>query len=125
MSPPPNEERRPRQEAAPTTSTTKSSPIVSRVGTYPLSVDLAACSRRDFELYLAGYETAYAHGIDRGREQADEEAQRLHDNAVRVVRAMARLDPWDVAQQRRRGAETAAAERHAAQAMAWASEVTR
>jgi len=87
--------------------------------------DVMSLSRRDFELYLAGYETGHAHGIDRGREQADEEAQRLFNNAVRVVRAMARLDPWDVAQQRRRGAETAATERHAAQAMAWASEVTR
>ena len=112
MSPPPNEERRPRQEAAPTTSTTKSSPIVSRVGTYPLSVDLAACSRRDFELYLAGYETGFGHAIDRGREQSDEDAQRLFNNAVGVVRAMARLEPWEDAQESRRARWAAAAKRH-------------
>ena len=75
--------------------------------------DVMSLSRRDFELYLAGYETAYAHGIDRGREQADEEAQRLFNNAVGVVRAMARLEPWKDAQEARRARWAAAADERA------------
>ncbi len=75
--------------------------------------DVMSLSRRDFELYLAGYETAYAHGIDRGREQADEEAQRLFNNAVGVVRAMARLEPWEDAQESRRARWATAADERA------------
>jgi len=86
--------------------------------------DVMSLSRRDFELYLAGYETAYAHGIDRGREQADEEAQRLFNNAVGVVRAMARLEPWEDVQARRRQRQVEAADRHAEAAQPWPGEVT-
>ena len=79
--------------------------------------DVMSLSRRDFELYLAGYETGCAHGIDRGidrgREQADEEAQRLFNNAVGVVRAMARLEPWQDAQESRRARWAAAADERA------------
>lgn len=113
MSPPSAERGCPRQEAPSRTSATKSGPIVSRVGTCPLSVDLAACSRRDFQLYLEGYRQGYVHGVDRGRAQADEDAQRVHDSAVRVVRAMARLEPWQDAQESRRARWAAAADERA------------
>ena len=75
--------------------------------------DVMSLSRRDFELYIAGYETGCVHGIDRGREQADEEAQRLFNNAVGVVRAMARLEPWEDAQESRRARWAAAADERA------------
>jgi len=75
--------------------------------------DVMSLSRRDFELYLAGYETGYAHGSDSGREQADEEAQRLFNNAVGVVRAMARLEPWSTAQEARRARWATAADERA------------
>jgi len=81
--------------------------------------DVMSLSRRDFELYLAGYETGYAHGSDSGREQADEEAQRLFNNAVGVVRAMARLEPWEDVQARRRQRQVETAERHTANAQPW------
>jgi len=76
-------------------------------------LDVMSLSGPDFELYLDGYREGYAHGIDRGREQADEEAQRLFDNAVCVVRAMARLDSWEQAQESRRARWAAAADERA------------
>lgn len=66
-------------------------------------LDVMSLSGPDFELYLDGYREGYAHGINRGREQADEEAQRLFNNAVRVVRAMAGIDPYKVRQARAMG----------------------
>jgi len=86
--------------------------------------DVMSLSRRDFELYLAGYETGYVHGIDRGREQADEEAQRLFTNAVRVTRAMARLEPWEDVQACRWRRQVETAERHTEVAQPWPVEAT-
>ncbi len=86
--------------------------------------DVMSLSRRDFELYLAGYETGYVHGSDSGREQSDEEAQRLFNNAVGVVRAMARLEPWEDAQESRRQRQVEAADRHAEAAQPWPAEAT-
>jgi hypothetical protein len=73
------------------------------------ALDVMSLSRRDFELWRGGYQAGLVHGIDRGREQADEEAQLLFDNAVRVTRAMARLEPWNDAQEARRARWAAAA----------------
>ena len=86
--------------------------------------DVMSLSRRDFELYLDGYREGYRDGIDRGREQADEEAQRLFTNAVRVTRAMARLEPWEDVQARRRQRQVEAADRHTQAAQPWSAEAT-
>ena len=55
-----------------------------------------------WDSWISGYGCGYIHGIERGRDLADIEATELHGRAVGVVRVMSRLDPWDVAERRRR-----------------------
>jgi len=54
----------------------------------------------------------------------DAELATLQREAHRVVMAMAKLDPWDDAQARRRQRQAEAAERHAQAAQAWPAEAT-
>lgn len=77
-----------------------------------------------WDVYLRGYCDGYRDGIDLGRRQMDEELSTLQREAHRVVMAMAKLDPHDVAQARRRQRQAEAAERHAQAAQAWPVEAT-
>ena len=85
--------------------------------------DVMSLSRHDFELYLDGYRDGHRDGIDLGRKQMDEELSALQREAHRVVMAMAKLDPHDVAQDRRRQAQVEVAARHEAEAQPWPGEV--
>ena len=68
-------------------------------------LDLVAMPSHLWRAYLDGYTTGLVHGIEegiqRGRVLADGEASARFDRAVQVVRAMSRLDPLDLAQQKR------------------------
>ena len=77
-----------------------------------------------WEAFLEGYASAFAIGVDRGREIADEEAAAIHRYAHRVVMAMAKLNPHEVRQARRRQAQVEVAARHEAEAQPWPGEVT-
>jgi hypothetical protein len=61
---------------------------------------------------------------DAGREQADAEAAALHRAAYRIVQAAAKLDPWPVAQEARRGRQEAAGRASRATAAPWAREAS-
>lgn len=76
-----------------------------------------------WDVYLAGYRDGYRDGIDLGRRQMDEELTSLQREAHRVVMAMAKLDPHDVAQDRRRQAQVEVAARHEDEAQPWPDEV--
>ncbi|WP_295700433.1 hypothetical protein [Lapillicoccus sp.] len=73
--------------------------------TTPLShpYDLLGISRAEVDAYMAGRHDGYLQGHRHGWEACDEAAQRLHDNAVRVVRAMASIDPYADRQRRATG----------------------
>ena len=86
--------------------------------------NLALMPRREWEAYLEGYGAGYVHGIDRGRQLGDDEAATLHREAVRIVHAMAKLDPWDDVQARRRQRQVEAADRHAGEARPWPEEAS-
>ncbi len=86
--------------------------------------DVMSLSRRDFELWLAGYRDGYRDGIDLGRKQIDDELATLQREAHRVVIAMAKLDPYKDVQARRRQRQVEAAERHAEVAQPWPVEAT-
>lgn len=64
--------------------------------------DIATLTGEAWDAFLAGVTSGYLAGIERGRELADEEAATLHGEAVRVVRALAGIDPWPVAEEKRR-----------------------
>ncbi len=82
--------------------------------------------RAEWDGYLSGYRDGYRDGIDLGRKQMDDEVASLQRSAHEVVMAMARLDPHEVAQHRRRERQVEAAERHTANAQPWAdAEVVR
>ncbi len=80
--------------------------------------------RAEWDVYLTGYRDGYRDGIDLGRKQMDDELATLQREAHRVVMAMAKLDPWDDAQRRRRQRQVEAAERHAQAAQPWPVEAT-
>jgi hypothetical protein len=67
----------------------------------PRPTNLATLTGEAWDAFLSGYSSGYVAGIDRGRELADEEAATLHREAVRVVLAMANLDAWPVAEEKR------------------------
>lgn len=75
--------------------------------------------RPEWDVYLLGYRD----GIDLGRRQMDDELSTLQREAHRVVIAMARLDPWEDVQRRRRERQVEAAARHEAEAQPWPDEV--
>ncbi len=87
--------------------------------------DLVAMLPPDlWRVFLEGYASGFAIGVDRGRELADEDAAAIHRYAVRVVSAMAKLDPYQDVQARRRQRQVEAAERHTANAQPWPDEAT-
>ncbi len=63
---------------------------------------IALMPRAEWEMWLDGYGVGYVHGIDRGRQLADDEAAILHRAAHKVVHAVAKLEPHQVREQRRR-----------------------
>ena len=79
----------------------------ARVVLHGPPLDLATLNRRDASLYMAarhdGWLEGEVVGYRRGWEACDEAAQRLHDTAVRVVRAMERVDPYADRQRRATG----------------------
>jgi len=85
---------------------------------------LALMPRPEWDVYLTGYRDGYRDGIDLGRKQMDDELATLQREAHRVVIAMAKLDPWEDAQRRRRQRQVEAADRHAQAAQPWPAEAT-
>ncbi len=65
--------------------------------------DLVAMPPNIWRVFLEGYASGFAIGVDRGRELADEDAAAIHRYAVRVVRVMAGIDPYKVRQARAMG----------------------
>lgn len=86
--------------------------------------DVMSLSRRDFELWLDGYGSGCCDGMDLGRKQMDDEISTMQREAHKVVLLMAKLDPWEVAQRRRRERHAEAADRHAQAAQPWPAEAT-
>jgi len=80
--------------------------------------------RREWDGYLSGYRDGYRDGIDLGRKQMDDELASLQRTAHETVLAMAKLDPHEVAQRRRRERQVETAERHAQGAQPWPAEAT-
>jgi hypothetical protein len=84
--------------------------------------------RREFDIYLKGRLDGFlegeAVGWKRGWADCDEEISHLQREAHRVVQFMARLEPWDVAQRKRRTCQDEAAQRHAGQAQPWPQEAS-
>ncbi len=69
--------------------------------------------RPEWGVYLSGYCDGYRDGIDLGRRQMDEELASLQRTAHETVLAMARLEPWQDAQESRRARWAAAADERA------------
>jgi len=67
------------------------------------ATDLLAMPPDLWEVFLEGYASAFAIGVDRGRELADEDAAAIHRYACRVVRVMAGIDPYKMRQTRAAG----------------------
>jgi len=82
----------------------------------------ALVPRPEWDVYLRGYCDGCRDGIDLGRKQMDDELATLQREAHRVVIAMAKLDPYQGVQARRRQRLVEAAERHAASAKPWADD---
>ncbi len=80
--------------------------------------------RPEWNIYLMGYRDGYRDGIDLGRKQMDDELATLQREAHRVVIAMAKLDPHQGVQARRRQRQVEAADRHAEVAQPWPVEAT-
>ena len=78
--------------------------------------------RLEWDGYLSGYCDGYRDGIDLGRKQMDDELSTLQCEAHRVVMAMAKLDPYQDVQARRRQRQVEAAERHAEAGQQWPAE---
>jgi len=79
--------------------------------------------RPEWDVYLAGYRDGYRDGIDLGRKQMDDELATLQSEAHRVVIAMAKLDPYQDVQARRRQRQVEA-DRHTQAAQPWPAEAT-
>lgn len=84
--------------------------------------------RAEWSRYLAarcdGFIEGEQLGYARGYQACDEEMGALQREAHKVVLLMAKLDPWEAAQRRRRERQTQAAERHAQAAQPWPAEAT-
>jgi hypothetical protein len=86
-------------------------------------VDLLTMSDLERECYMSGYLSGILAGIDVGREQLDNEIAALHRRAFSIVQAMAKLLPWQEAQQARRQHQEKAAAHHRAAGQPWPLEV--
>lgn len=73
--------------------------------------------------FLSGYLSGVLAGIDLGREQMDAELSAIQRNAHIVVQAMAKLSPWEEAQQTIRRRQDEAAKRNRAAGQPWPFEV--
>ncbi len=80
--------------------------------------------RPEWDGYLSAYRDGYRDGIDLGRKQMDDELATLQREAHRVVIAMAKLDPYQGVQARRRQRQVEAADRHTQAAQPWPAEAT-
>ncbi len=80
--------------------------------------------RLEWDGYLSAYRDGYRDGIDLGRKQMDEELATLQREAHRVVIAMAKLDPYQGVQARRRQRQVEAADRHTQATQPWPAEAT-
>jgi len=80
----------------------------------------ALMPRPEWDVYLRGYCDGYRDGID----LMDEEISTMQREAHRVVIAMAKLDPYQGVQARRRQRQVEAADRHAEAAQPWPAEAT-
>lgn len=86
-------------------------------------VDLLNLTDREHEIHLSGYLSGVLAGIDLGREQMDAELAALHRRAYTIVQAMAKVDPWEVAQEKIRQRRDEAAARNRAAGDPWPLEV--
>lgn len=97
----------PTNRAAPSTgaaqSLTAAKPLDYAHATPGPATDLLTMPRDLWRVFLEGYASGFAIGVDRGRELADEDAAAIHRCAVRVVRVMAGIDPYKVRQARAMG----------------------
>lgn len=66
-------------------------------------VDLINIGRAQLDIFAAGFTAGYLEGIDRGRQDADDEAVQLFQEATRVVHVMAGIDPYADRQRRATG----------------------
>lgn len=66
-------------------------------------VDLVSMGRAELNIWQDGYRTGYVQGIDKGRQDGDDEAQQLFQEATRVVQFMAGVDPYEDRQRRATG----------------------
>jgi hypothetical protein len=80
--------------------------------------------RPEWDGYLSGYLSGYRDGIDLGRKQMDDELATLQREAHRVVIAMAKLDPYQDVQARRRQRMVETADLHTQAAQPWPAEAT-
>ncbi|WP_157635343.1 hypothetical protein [Nostocoides japonicum] len=62
----------------------------------PVIVAGQVLTRREWLVFLDGYGSGFGHGIDRGRQLADDEAAEIHRRAGVIVDRLARLDTHDV-----------------------------
>jgi len=87
------------------------------------TVDLVTMSNRERECYMSGYLSGVLAGIDLGREQMDNELAAIQHRAFGIVQAMAKLLPWEEAQEARRQHQEQSAEHHRAAGQPWPFEV--
>jgi len=80
-------------------------------------------TNREREIHLSGYLSGVLAGIDRGREQMDAELAAIQHRAFGIVQRMAKLAPWQEAQQTRRQHQEKAAEHHRSAGQPWPLEV--
>lgn len=71
------------------------------------------------------YGWGVVHGIEMGREQMDEEIATLQRTAAEVVHRMAQLDPWPVAEAKRKIRTLEAALRARENAQPWPEEALK
>ena len=89
---------------------------------------LLTAPRADVNTYMLGRQHGYLDGeqvgYDRGWHACDDEISALQRAAANVVHTLARIDPHDVTQDRRRRKQLEAAARHAATRQPWLDEET-
>jgi len=86
-------------------------------------VDLLTMTDRERECHLSGYLSGVLAGIDLGREQMNNEIGAIQRRAFGIVQCMAKLLPWEEAQEARRQHQEKAAEHHRAAGQPWPFEV--
>ena len=87
------------------------------------NVDLLTMTDRERECHLSGYLSGVLAGIDLGREQMDAELSEIQRRAFGIVQRIAKLSPWDEAQQTIRRRQDEAAEHHRSAGQPWPFEV--